>query len=192
MPLQRQTSNIMGLHREELVSCEVEIRARASHTTIRNALNTIKASKQSSSHEHDEYFKFGLDVERRLVLRIRKKAGRSLLTFKGSSKIPEDVAWQEWETEAPDPDALEKLLLSNGLVRVVTIDKKRETYKHNDFEINLDLIEGLGEFVEVELIGDDAEACKQRLEQFLEKDLGILPSAFVKKGYVPLMLEETR
>lgn len=72
----------------------------------------------------------------------------------------------------------------------MTIDKKRETYKHQDFEINIDHIESLGEFIEVELIGDDAETCKKRIEHFLEKDLGIAPSAFVKKGYVPLMLEK--
>lgn len=168
---------------------EIEIRARCSHAALHVVLAKIGVHKKGSHHENDEYFKFASDPERKLVLRIREKEGKALLTFKGSSKLPDDVAWQEWETLAPDPVALKKLLLSNGLVHVVTIDKKRTTYKYHNFEINLDMIEGLGEFVEVELIADDAVTAKTHIEHFLTNDLGIAPADFVKKGYVPLMLE---
>ena len=168
---------------------EVEIRARASHNEIAKRLENLHADKIKESHEHDEYFKFGRDEERRLVIRIREKAGRSILTFKGSSKLPDDVAWQEWETPAESPVALKRLLLSNGLVPVVTIDKYRKTYRYEDFEINLDIIAALGEFIEVELQAEDATLAKERIERFLTEKLGIASADFVKRGYVPLMIE---
>jgi adenylate cyclase, class 2 len=171
---------------------EIEIRAAVDKKTILSRLIALGAERVSESAEHDEYFKFGLDESRRLVVRIRKKGERTLLTFKGSSKLAEDVAWQEWETPISDSDNLKKLLLSNGLVPVVTIDKHRITFHHEHFEINVDHIAGLGDFVEVELHAEDAAAGRAQVAAFLEKELRVPQTAFITKGYVPLMLEQAK
>ncbi|HLP79255.1 MAG TPA: class IV adenylate cyclase [Acidobacteriota bacterium] len=168
---------------------EIELRCKApSH--IHDRVLSLRAVKKSQKIEDDEYFKFALDVERKLVLRIRRKnTGESLLTFKGSSKAPEDTAWQEWETSANDPEALKKLLLSNGLVSVVRIVKNRTTYKLEDFEINVDEIQDLGTFVEVELQSEDFVIAHKRIRELLAR-MDIHERDIITKGYVPLMIEK--
>ena len=142
--------------------------------------------------ECDEYFKFSLDTDRRLVLRIRTKNDKSTyLTFKGSSKHPQDIAWQEWEEKVTDVETLKNLLLSNGLERVVTIEKNRHSYSFDDFSINVDSIKGLGMFVEVELISDDVEHSKKRIESLLQK-LNIHKEHIITQGYVPLMIAKQK
>ena len=171
---------------------EVELRVRIEED-IEPKLLEMNAKKESSSFQMDEYFKFSLDVDRKLVIRIRKKDnGSSLLTFKGSSKHEEDIAWQEWETKIEDEEVLKKLLLSNGLEKVVCIEKNRQTYKLDNFEINIDKIKGLGSFVEVELISDDAINAKKRIEELLSQKLGVPLKNVITQGYVPLMIEANK
>jgi adenylate cyclase, class 2 len=168
---------------------EIELRCKAP-PQIHERIAKLNAVKQKEETEDDEYFKFGLDVDRKLVVRIRRKNnGETLLTFKGSSKAPQDIAWQEWETSAPDPDSLKKLFLSNGLVPVVHIVKKRVTYKLSDFEINVDEIKDLGTFVEVELQSEDVVTAQKRIRELLSK-VGITEADIITKGYVPLMIEK--
>ena len=57
--------------------------------------------------------------------------------------------------------------MSNGFFILTKIIKKRESYKLRDFEINLDKIEGLGNFIEVELMSDNAELAKNRIKKGL-------------------------
>ena len=140
---------------------EVELRAK-THADIKKILDTIGAQKKSEKNEEDEYFKFEGDVERKLVIRIRKKQGKEFLTFKGKSVLKEDIAWPEWEDEIHNAHGLKSVMLANGLIPVVTIKKHRETYTLDSYEINIDHIEDLGEFVEVELQSEDANNAQKQ------------------------------
>ena len=168
---------------------EIEIRAKA-YEGIKNKLVDIGAEKKDEYNETDEYFRFEKDDQRRLVIRLRRRDDKNLLTFKGSSRLKEDIAWQEWESEIKDSDSLKSLMLANGLVIVTTIKKFRTSYTFEDFEINIDNIKSLGNFVEVELISDNAEEAHQKIIEFMRKELSIGESDVVKKGYVQLMLEK--
>ncbi len=167
---------------------EIEYRFKAPKN-IKNILQDIGAIRKSEQTQDDEYFKFNLDTERKLVIRLRKKSnGKEVLTFKGSSEDTEDTAWQEWESNIQNSDILKKLLLSNGLVNVVRIQKQRESYQFEQFEINIDQIKDLGTFVEVELQSTDVKTAKEKILAFIE-NIGIKKEHVVTKGYVPLMLE---
>src|SRR3989344_647043 len=121
---------------------EIEIRAKA-YEGIKNKLVDIGAEKKDEYNETDEYFRFEKDDQRRLVIRLRRRDDKNLLTFKGSSRLKEDIAWQEWESEIKDSDSLKSLMLANGLVIVTTIKKFRTSYTFEDFEINIDNIKSL-------------------------------------------------
>ncbi len=169
---------------------EIELRAMVEKD-IEDSIVRMGAEKVKDSHQSDEYFKFSLDSERRLVIRIRRKEGGSTyLTFKGSSEDEDDIAWQEWEQEIEDDEVLKKLLLSNGLELVVAIDKKRGTYKYEDFEINVDDIKGLGTFIEVELLSDNVDEGKKKIQDLLFNQLEIPRENVINEGYVPLMLKK--
>ncbi len=166
---------------------EVELRAKATPATQK--LIEKHAKKISAFTEEDVYFKCASDVERKLVIRIRKNPNGTFLTFKGASVVKDDIAWQEWETSAKDVDKLALLLLASGYVQVVRICKHRAKYRHQDIEVNFDIIDDLGTFVEAEVISDDVHAAQQKIKAFFSL-IGISDENLVKKGYVKLMLKE--
>ncbi|RLE48329.1 class IV adenylate cyclase [Candidatus Woesearchaeota archaeon] len=168
---------------------EVELRFKLREE-IKDKLKQLGAKTISKSVENDTYFKFGEDKERRFIIRIRKKNGVETLTFKGSSLLNEDSAWQEWEAKISNSDNLKKLLLSNGFIELVKINKLREKFKLENFEINLDEVENLGKFVEVEVLGNDPEKARSLIMNFVQNKLGVPKDAIIQKGYVKLMLKE--
>jgi len=169
---------------------EIEVRARIENfVEIKKALES-KAQFITALDEGDLYLRHTSDIERSLVLRIRKKNGGAILTFKGKSK-GDDTAWPDVDLPLSQPDELEQLLLASGYILVVHINKHRLTYRTDNFEINLDTIEDLGDFIEIEGRGDETmrQSVEQGISQFLVS-LGIQESQIIRKGYVPLMLEK--
>jgi adenylate cyclase, class 2 len=167
---------------------EIELRAKAP-LNIKEKIESINCEFISENFEYDDYFKFQDDLERKVIIRIRKKAGKEILTFKGSSKHEQDIAWQEWENEIKDSEGLKKLFLTNGLINFVTIKKQRKQYKLNNIIINIDKIEGLGNFVEAEIISENVNKAKEEIKYLLFKKLGINEKDIITEGYVPLMLK---
>lgn len=169
---------------------EIEVRARISDASKIKDLLQTKAEFVESSSENDLYLRHESDVERSLVLRIRRKENRSFLTFKGKSK-GDDTAWLDVDLPLSHPDDLENLLLGSGYTEVVRINKHRSTYQGQDFEINLDEIDNLGSFIEIEGRGTDSNrtAVEQKITQYLIA-LGVQKSDIIRKGYVTLMLEK--
>jgi adenylate cyclase, class 2 len=167
---------------------EVEIRAGCSQDIVEK-LVAFGAVLKHQTIENDDYFKFESDIQRKLILRIRSRPEKSFLTFKGSSKEEEDIAWQEWETTITDSDVLKKLLLSNGMVNVIRIEKYRKSYLLDKFVINVDDIKNLGTFIEVEMMSKDVAVAREAIEALLES-LGIARNQFITRGYVQLMLEK--
>lgn len=167
---------------------EIELRAKTTPEIVKIIQQV--ASKVHELQEHDKYFKFEDDIQRRLIIRLRKNDRGTFLTFKGSSVLQQDVAWQEWEQPVNDLEALEHLFLSNGLVLVTEIIKHRITYTYNDITLNLDTIKNLGTFVELELISDNPELAQKKLKDTMKHILHLSEDAIITKGYVKLMLKE--
>ncbi|MEK9165650.1 MAG: class IV adenylate cyclase, partial [Patescibacteria group bacterium] len=139
----------------------------------------------------DTYLRHQADKEQLLVIRIRRKEKQAILSFKAKSVDPKgDTAWHDYDTQISDPNKLEDILISSGYVYVCVIDKIRDSFKWQDFEINIDNIRDLGLFIEIEAQGQekDIEPKKKEMSRILEK-LGIAPADIIEKGYVALMLE---
>ena len=171
---------------------EIEIRAEVKNQ--KKLLSILKKTKGIKFvgiyKEDDRYFKHATDEARNLVLRIRRKGEKAMLTFKGKA-VGKDTAWPDVDLPLSDPKILEKLFLSNNYVDVVRIKKERSMFKKGQFEINVDKIDHLGCFVEIEGRGNTKE--RKNIEEsicLLLADLGVLKEQIIKKGYVPLMLEK--
>lgn len=171
---------------------EIEIRAQIGNP--KKITNLIKKDKNvvfvSEKAEKDIYFKHSTDTDRKLVLRIRRTKDGDMLTFKAKSK-GDDTAWPDVDLPLSDAKSLEKILRGSDYKEVVTITKKRSTYKtkKEKFEINIDHIQELGWFVEIEGRGTQRE--RKRIEQEINDTLllfGIDRADIVRQGYVPLAL----
>jgi predicted adenylyl cyclase CyaB len=171
---------------------EIEIRAQIGNP--KKITNLLKKDKDvvfvSEKAEKDIYFKHSTDTDRKLVLRIRRTKSGDMLTFKAKSK-GDDTAWPDVDLPLNDAKSLEKILRGSDYEEVVTITKKRSTYKtkKEKFEINIDHIQELGWFIEIEGRGTQKE--RKHIEEKLNKtltSLGINQADIVRQGYVPLAL----
>ena len=87
------------------------------------------------------------------VLRVRKQNDKYFFTLKISQSNRQDCI--EHELEISDGDKMLEIMSLINYKKVPTVDKKQIKTKHKDIEIVIDIVDGLGEFIEVERIVDN-------------------------------------
>ncbi len=143
----------------------------------------------STNQQDDLYFTDTTKYETfkdTFVLRIRRAGKKAFLTFKGSTG--KQGVYEEYETEVLDLDALDTMLQKSGFEKFLEIRKHRVIYEFEGAEINLDEVEGLGKFVEIEVIAE--ENADAKLIEMTEK-LGLSGNESTRLGYVTLLLKKT-
>ena len=85
------------------------------------------------------------------ALRIRKSGEKAKLTYKGPLLENKIKAREEIEAEVQDIDALIKILERIGLKVKIIVKKVRETIFYKGLNFEIDSVERLGDFLEVEV-----------------------------------------
>ncbi len=116
------------------------------------------------------------------ILRIRNQNGKYIFTVKQTGI--NDLDCLERETEISDPHEMEQALILMGFHEAVRINKVRRKTNLDGYEICLDQVENLGNFVEVEKItkNEDPEKVQAELFEFL-KQFGVTEGDRVMDGY---------
>ena len=166
---------------------EVELRVKVEEALVAQLLVT----PHTTATEHDEYFRHVSDSARTWIARIRRQDERYALTLKSSTRFGEG-AWDEVNLPLTPEQAaqLRPFLLAHSFDREVTIAKRRRTFRQDGMAINLDTIDGLGTYLEAEILaapGEVAEA-RRRIGTFFAT-LGIDEAQITQDGYVRLMRE---
>ena len=105
------------------------------------------------------------------TFRLRKKDNKCLITYK--KQHFEGKLWiysDEYETEVKDYETVKIIISMLGLVPLITVHNKRRIYKYKDFEIELEDVEGLGCFIEVEKLSNsekDEMLIKEEVRDFI-------------------------
>lgn len=172
---------------------EIEVKAKLIDT-----VGFLKATEKLGIHFTDAVTQDDTTYESKLsytdpawsIFRIRKQAGNKILTMKhkASSRSRDNY---EYETIVADEGQIIKMLERLGYTHGVFISKHRRNAQYNGLELCLDVIDGLGTFVEVEQLADDkadVDLIQAELWSLLKK-LGISDSDRVHKGYDTLMRE---
>src|SRR5256714_12654517 len=123
--------------------------------SLRCRLEEIGAEAEGGAEceENVVYTGPGLDPRRR-VLRLRRKGGRALFTFKEREPSPAAVKRQrEEETEVADASALASILEALGYRPALVYEKRRAVWRVAGAEVVLDELP-FGLFVEIE--GEEA------------------------------------
>ncbi|HEX8557829.1 MAG TPA: class IV adenylate cyclase [Pyrinomonadaceae bacterium] len=121
----------------------------------------------------------GLEPGRR-ALRLRRKGGRAVFTFKEREPGRADIKRQrEEETEVSDASALAAILEALGYRPALVYEKRRETWRLAGAEVVLDELP-FGLFVEIE--GDEADILRA------ERLLGLEDSPAERDSYPALTL----
>jgi adenylate cyclase class 2 len=191
---------------------EVELKVRAEHENVTTRLEELGATRVEQIRQVDTYYNapdrdFAQTDE---ALRIRRQSDgdeeRTLLTYKGPLVDSESKTRQEAETEFEDDDAMQSILDGLGYEAAATVSKDRVRYSMGEWTITLDTVDGLGEFVEVELETDvDLEAegtgravggeTEESLETLRDEaanvmeDVGLDPDEQIRTSYLGLLLD---
>lgn len=165
----------------------VEIKARTTRTEEqRQILLEHGADFRGTDHQIDHYFRV---PEGRLKLR-HGSIEQSLIFYKrGNQAGPKDssVALTRLAGEA-EAESL-AATLDRALGTWVKVDKQREIYFIKNVKFHLDTVVGLGNFLEIEAIGDSADQRTELLAQCEEwmATLGVQPEELVENSYSDLL-----
>lgn len=119
-------------------------------------------------------------TKEKVFLTVKKPQGQGKNTL---SKIEKELIVSDAKIASEIPELL-------GYRKAVVVNKKRRKTNFKNYEICLDEVEGLGDFVEVEKMSDeDDETVYNELFSFLEK-FGIKKEDRVFIGYDILMAEK--
>jgi adenylate cyclase class 2 len=180
---------------------EIEVKARIADTNaLIHALTMLGCTFGESVSQDDTVYteKIGTLAEflsNDVFLRIRvQDNGKIILTAKRpTKKSAEHLVKIEHEVEVNSAEEMQAILEMMGYHSGVHVKKTRRTAHYQQYEICIDEIEGLGAFIELEVMGesDDAEGIQKDMWEFLTS-LGIQPEDQVKKGYDILMIEKNQ
>lgn len=181
LPSSRSGFESRSTHSSDIM--EVEVKAKLDDS--RDILGKIKKLGSKLKYEvyqEDLYFK-PINSKKKFILRLRLKDKNSELTYK--ELTGKDGVWKELSTKIGDFEQARKILLESEFYEWMNIKKKRKCFELNGMEINLDSFtqpKDFGEWIEAEIITDDADEGKRRIREFLES-LGIPRNEFVDIGY---------
>jgi adenylate cyclase class 2 len=118
-----------------------------------------------------------------VIIRLRHLVDRTELNLKKQCSSEMDNL--EYETRVDDPAAMHQILLTLGWQSVVEVKKVRRQAKLGEYEICVDQVERLGDFVELEkLTSDDADPVVVREELLAElATLGLERQLEETRGY---------
>lgn len=158
---------------------------------VENALVSMGAKKIYSGAMEDVYFihpvrDFGKTDE---ALRLRKKEDGAELTYKGPRmSLSTTKAREEITLKTDNPLAAQRIIERLGFKEGYVVRKIRESYIYDKLRIELDRVEGLGEFVELEVLTESPERAASLLE-LTRKELAL--DRLEQKTYLELLIEKS-
>ena len=152
---------------------------------VRSVLRELSSDFKGVDHQVDTYFNCS---NGRLKLR-EGNIERALIHYQRSNTSGpkrSDVTIYPMESTS---ELKEVLIRSLGVL--VIVDKKREIHFVKNVKIHVDEVEGLGSFVEIEAIADEAtnteEALRKQCELFMDR-LSVQPEHLIDRSYSDLLI----
>jgi predicted adenylyl cyclase CyaB len=172
------------------MSRNVEIKARvADINAVRNIAATIATGPSPLIEQEDTFF--SCPTGRLKVRRFSAQLGE--LIYYERPDTPDPAESRYIRAQTTDPGALIEALSCRTAIRGV-IRKKRTLYLSGQTRIHIDEVDGLGHFVELEVVLDNeqTEAAGARIARELTQRLGIRPDQLVPEAYIDLLEQKER
>jgi adenylate cyclase, class 2 len=159
---------------------EIEIKARLrDKEKIKSQLKILGATEKKKKHQLDRYYNHPTkdirETNEYIRLRYLSNENEGIFCYHINLK----GATEELEVAIKDIDKFKKILELSGYKKLGLIDKKRETFVLKDFEITLDEVKNVGNFIEIETEGNLNEVKEKKVKciellkrlELCEKDL---------------------
>lgn len=172
---------------------ELELKYKVKEFPV-ELVKTLGFVKSKESHQIDRYFIVNKILnKKRTYLRLRQDILKETFSF-DLHQIISDIAADETEIalhSTNDISGMEKILNVLGYPFVCEVDKHRTVYKKDNIKLVFDIVKNLGNFIEIEMIGDETQENENILFQAAKQLSLEEKDRVVKKGYPDLILSET-
>ncbi len=159
---------------------EIEIQVQVEDISPLVKFLNSNAKKKLANRQIDEYFvpKHRNFLAKKPIaewLRLRNSNGDYSINYKNwhYRKDGKSDHCDEYETKLEDIEQIELILKSLDFRPIVTVDKIRASYLYKKYEISIDCVKGLGDYVEIEYKGKsggkNAKEIADEMGQFLKK-----------------------
>ncbi|WP_067051859.1 class IV adenylate cyclase [Methanofollis ethanolicus] len=169
---------------------EVETKIRVPDLPeVRSRLVRIGAGTPSVADQQDVYYNhpvrdFGRTDE---ALRVRYEGERCTLTYKGPKLATKGAKTrEEFNLTVESGENLEEILRRLGFVRSAEVRKHREEFALGTASVALDEVDGLGSFVEIEVMAHEAGAEAEKEIERIKGELGI-EGSHIPQSYLELL-----
>ncbi|MFC2115016.1 class IV adenylate cyclase [Bacteroidota bacterium] len=164
----------------------VEIKALCKNQErIRGVLTGRNADFMGKDHQVDTYF---VSAEGRLKLREGNIENNLIYYERPDQEGPKTSHCILFSTVK---DSSLKEILSKSMGILVVVDKEREIYFLDNVKVHLDLVDGLGTFVEIEAQSEEGDLSEEYLQgqcSKLMEEFGIVEADLVSDSYSDLMM----
>ena len=170
------------------MATEIEAKFKIDNVDeIKQKVKLLGAVLKGTKQQIDTYYNHPVKKEfqgQPTYLRIRTTDGKSKTAMHYKLK---NYEWEELETSLEDGDILRKIFENLGFSVDVEIVKKRETWEVPNGEIVLDAVDGLGNFMEIEVDS------KEKLEHYCDKlELDLKNNKLQDTSYADLLKAKQR
>jgi len=139
---------------------EIEIKVKVSDSAGLRKFLAEQAEFRGEQHQIDEYFNpphkdFLADEPVAEWLRLRTTDSKQSINYKQWHAGDDGVTnhCDEYETTVEDASKVRKIFAALGFKPLVTVDKLRKNWRYQNYEVSMDSVKNLGDFVEIEYVG---------------------------------------
>jgi adenylate cyclase, class 2 len=150
----------------------IEIEIQVNVEKVKPLINFLKtnAKFEAEKHQIDEYFSpshrdFLAVRPVKEWLRLRDADGKCSINYKNWHIDENGKGYyaDEFETKIEDVEQVRKIFSALNFKSVVVVDKLRKIWTYKNYEIAVDSVRGLGDFVEIEYIGKNKKANPKKI-----------------------------
>ena len=141
------------------MSMEIEVKARfEDKNKIIAILKDLGAKEEKAKHQIDEYYNHPARDTRKTneYIRLRYNPKENKGIFALHINISDGVN-KEYEVPIENLAIFKEILSKMNFPLLGIIDKKRETYKLDEFTITIDEVKDIDNFIEIEVDGEKSE-----------------------------------
>ena len=175
---------------------EVEVKVPADIEVVAERLDELGAEQVDTVIQTDTYYDAPhrdfaeTDEAFRVRRETRKGVTNAKVTYKGPLLEAASKSRKEFETGVEDGDDIDAIVQHLGFEPAATVRKNRRVYEVREYDVTLDAVDDVGEFIEVERETDgDIEPVREGVYEVLQ-DLGLNPSDQQRTSYLGMLLSD--
>jgi len=166
---------------------EVEVKFRVEFGHMKAKIESLGARFIREELQEDVYFSVPFPTQ----LRVREipNLGEAFLTYKEIKDPGRNEEFDEIEVGVSDASKTREILKRLGFKEDVTVRKRRLVYRLDNVTFELNDVEELGGFLDIEVISDDVEEAKKKIWEMAGR-LGLSEKDVEPRLYQELLKEK--